>query len=172
MRVVPVPLLALALLAAPAAADPPDPAVLVDARRDTADELARRLWGWAELGYQEEKSSQLLQAELARAGFRVTAGVAGLPTAFVAEWGEGAPVIGILAELDALPGLSQAAVPRREPVTELDARLGAEHDLPLPEVASALVAFVAVVLGGLARLPVEAEGAVALERFARDGQRV
>jgi len=92
----------------------PDAASAVEARRERAVAWAARLWDWAELGYQETRSAKLLRDALAAEGFRVESGVAGLPTAFVAEWGEGEPVIGILAELDALPGLSQAAVPRRE----------------------------------------------------------
>ena len=78
--------------------------------------LASDIWGYAELGYQERKSSARLQAYLRKAGFEVEAEVAGMPTAFVASHGAGKPVIGILAEFDALPGLSQAAEPRRAPL--------------------------------------------------------
>lgn len=84
------------------------------AQRTDFDEVALRIWEWAEVGYQEERSSGLLQEQLRSAGFEVEAGVAGMPTAFVAEWGSGGPVVGILAEFDALPGISQAAVPRAE----------------------------------------------------------
>ena len=63
------------------------------------------------MGYQEERSSGLLQEQLTAAGFSVDAGVAGMPTGFIGEWGSDGPVIGILAEFDALPGVSQAAVP-------------------------------------------------------------
>jgi len=79
-------------------------------------QIARSIWGWAEVGYQEVKSSALLQKELSAAGFRVEAGVAGIPTAFVASFGKGEPVIGILAEFDALPGITQDAVPVRRPL--------------------------------------------------------
>lgn len=84
------------------------------AQRADFDEVALSIWEWAEVGYQEEKSSGLLQEQLRAAGFEVEAGVAGMPTAFVAEWGSGGPVIGILAEYDALPGISQTAAPRPE----------------------------------------------------------
>jgi aminobenzoyl-glutamate utilization protein B len=77
---------------------------------------SKTIWDYAELGYQEEKSSTLLQRELQSAGFRVQSGVAGEPTAFVASFGQGQPVIGIMGEFDALPGLSQAATPNRSPV--------------------------------------------------------
>jgi aminobenzoyl-glutamate utilization protein B len=83
--------------------------------RDT--EVAQSIWNWAEVGYQEVKSSALLQKELASAGFKVEAGVAGMPTAFVASSGEGEPVIGILAEYDALPGITQDASPVRAPLS-------------------------------------------------------
>ena len=87
------------------------------AKRESRDaELARSMWEWAEVGYQEVKSSELLQKELTGAGFKVEAGVAGIPTAFVATAGSGKPVIGILAEYDALPGINQDAVPVRDPI--------------------------------------------------------
>ncbi len=79
-------------------------------------EIAHSIWDWAEVGYQETRSSALLEKELAGAGFKVEAGVAGIPTAFVASAGSGKPVIGILAEYDALPGINQDAVPERKPI--------------------------------------------------------
>ena len=74
-------------------------------------EVAQTIWSYAELGYQEEQSSALLQNTLESEGFKIEKGVAGIPTAFVATFGTGGPTIGILAEYDALPGLSQKAVP-------------------------------------------------------------
>ena len=73
--------------------------------------VAQTIWSYAELGYQEEKSSALLQETLAKEGFTIEKGVAGIPTAFIATYGSGGPTIAILAEYDALPGLSQKAVP-------------------------------------------------------------
>jgi len=87
----------------------------VNARTDEAWKNASQIWEWAEPGYQEVKSSKLLADWLESAGFRVTAGVAGMPTAFIAEFGEGKPVVAILGEYDALPGLAQEPVPNREP---------------------------------------------------------
>jgi aminobenzoyl-glutamate utilization protein B len=81
----------------------------IDARRDTYATVAKQIWGFAELGYQEQKSSALLQQQLRAAGFQVKAGVADIPTAFVATFGSGKPIIGIVGEFDALPGLSQEA---------------------------------------------------------------
>ncbi|NBX41284.1 MAG: amidohydrolase, partial [Gammaproteobacteria bacterium] len=88
----------------------------VEARRAADRAMALELWNWAEVGYQEVQSSARLQKELRDAGFTIRTGVAEMPTAFVAEYGSGKPVIGILAEMDALPGVSQAAVPERSPL--------------------------------------------------------
>ena len=77
----------------------------VESRRAVDRAVAQELWSWAEVGYQEEQSSARLQKELRAAGFTIRAGVAGMPTAFVAEYGSGKPVIAILAEMDALPGV-------------------------------------------------------------------
>ncbi|MGE0588517.1 MAG: amidohydrolase [Cyclobacteriaceae bacterium] len=87
----------------------------LDAKADSYTNVARQLWENPELGYLEEKSSALLQSELQKAGFKVEKGVAGIPTAFVASYGSGKPVIGILGEFDALPGMSQEAAPERKP---------------------------------------------------------
>lgn len=88
----------------------------VEARRAVDRSVALEIWNWAEVGYQEEQTSGRLQKELRDAGFTIRAGVADMPTAFVAEYGSGKPVIAILAEMDALPGVSQAAVPERSPL--------------------------------------------------------
>ncbi len=88
----------------------------VEQLADELKEMNRSIWQWAELGLQEHRSSKLLADRLERAGFKVTRGVASMPTAFVAEWGSGRPIIGILAEYDALPGMSQKVAPRREPL--------------------------------------------------------
>jgi aminobenzoyl-glutamate utilization protein B len=81
-------------------------------------EISRQIWENPELGFAENKSSALLQEELRRAGFRVEAGQAGMPTAFVAEWGSGKPVIAVLAEYDGLPGMSQDEATEKRPRAE------------------------------------------------------
>jgi aminobenzoyl-glutamate utilization protein B len=86
----------------------------LDLHSDAHAEMAREIWDLAELGYQETESSRLLQTALEVNGFQLERGIAGIPTAFVASFGSGKPVIGILAEFDALPGISQAAVPFRK----------------------------------------------------------
>jgi aminobenzoyl-glutamate utilization protein B len=75
--------------------------------------VAKQIWQFAEPGYQETQSSKLLADTLEKAGFVVKRGVADIPTAFTATYGEGKPVIGIMGEYDALPGLSQQAVPEQ-----------------------------------------------------------
>jgi len=82
--------------------------------KDRFSQIALDIWGFAEMGYQEEQSSALLQETLAAAGFKITTNVAGIPTAFTAEYGTEGPVIAILGEYDALPGLSQKAIPSKE----------------------------------------------------------
>lgn len=102
---------------------------LVDQRADKSAANARQIWEWAELGYQEEKSSNLLKQNLQANGFAITSGVAEIPTAFVAEYGKGGPVIAILAEYDALPGINQDAVPDRTPIADKNAAHACGHNL-------------------------------------------
>ncbi|MBX9785165.1 MAG: amidohydrolase [Chitinophagaceae bacterium] len=83
----------------------------IQASYDLYKNTALQIWDYAEVGYKEVKSTALLQQTLKDNGFNVEAGVAGIPTAFVATYGSGSPVIGILAEFDALPGLSQTNSP-------------------------------------------------------------
>ena len=80
--------------------------------------ISRQIWESPELGFHENKSSTLLQDELKANGFDVKGGVAGMPTAFTAQWGSGKPVIGIIGEFDALPGMSQKDVPNLLPIKE------------------------------------------------------
>ena len=101
--------------------------------------VAKQIWTFAEVGYMEEKSSALLQSELRTASFSVKAGVAGEPTAFIAEYGSGKPVIAILGEFDALPGLSQDSVPERKPLRAGGPGHGCGHHLfGTASVASAI----------------------------------
>jgi len=88
----------------------------VDAGAAAFAEVNREIWGYAEPSLLETRSAERLADLLERNGFRVERGVADMPTAFVAEWGEGGPVVGILAEYDALPSLSQKAQPTQDPL--------------------------------------------------------
>ncbi len=90
----------------------------IDQNQKRITEVADTIWGYAELGLTETKSSKLLQDELRKHGFKVEAGVASMPTAFVATWGSGKPVIGVMGEFDALPGISNKVVPEKVPLRE------------------------------------------------------
>lgn len=88
----------------------------LDTRAAEYQKIALQIWDYAEVGYKEYNSSKLLQETLKANGFDVKAGVADIPTAFVATFGQGKPVIGILAEYDALPGLAQKAEPEKKSI--------------------------------------------------------
>jgi aminobenzoyl-glutamate utilization protein B len=99
----------------------------------------QEIWNFAELGLEEYRSSDRLIKVLEKAGFKVKKGVAGMPTAFIAEYGSGAPVIGILAEYDALPELSQESKGVRKPVAGRTTGHGCGHSaLGTAAVGSAL----------------------------------
>ena len=90
----------------------------LDRHFQTYDKLQKTIWADPELGFLETNSSGLLKQHLRENGFTIEEGVAGMPTSFIATYGSGSPVIGLLAEFDALPGLSQDTVPYRKPVKE------------------------------------------------------
>lgn len=101
----------------------------IESRSAVYWEAARKIWRWAEPGYQESKSSGLLADLLRKAGFSVTTGDAGIPTAIVASYGSGSPIVGILGEFDALPELSQEPVSHRSPVADQDYGHACGHHL-------------------------------------------
>lgn len=101
----------------------------IDARASEYGAIAQQIWNYAEVGYLETESSALLQRTLRSAGFEVDSGVAGMPTAFVASYGDRGPVIGILAEFDALPGISQDRVPQRTILNDKGAGHACGHHL-------------------------------------------
>lgn len=91
--------------------------------------LSDEIWGYAETALLETRSSKAIADWLEVHGFRLTRGVAGMPTAFVAEYGEGRPVIGVMGEYDALPRLSQKAQPTQEAVRPGAPGHGCGHNL-------------------------------------------
>jgi aminobenzoyl-glutamate utilization protein B len=101
----------------------------IQSHYDEYKKIALQIWDYAEVGYKEVKSTALLQKTLRDNGFTIKAGVADIPTAFVASYGSGSPVIGILAEFDALPGLSQQPIPERAPIDGKIAGHGCGHHL-------------------------------------------
>lgn len=101
----------------------------VEKRTKEYEQIAKSIWNWAEVGYQEEKSSGLLKKTLSNEGFSIESGVAEIPTAFVAEYGSGKPTIGILAEFDALPGIPQEVATERKPIIDSGAGHACGHHL-------------------------------------------
>lgn len=129
-------------LALPLVAQTTKPAVFqrIDTTKAVYDDIAMKIWDYAEVGYRETKSAALLQEQLRKEGFRVEAGVAGIPTAFTATYGSGKPVIVIMGEYDALPGVSQEAVPEKKPRAGVNAGHACGHHLFGAASAQAAVA--------------------------------
>ncbi len=136
--------LAILLLAIPAPAPvDPDKEVAfrwVDENAAAIRKVSLNIWNNAELALREFKSSRELAAYLESNGFRVERGVAGLPTAFVATYGSGKPVIAIYGEFDALPGVSQKAEPVRAALVEGGAGHACGHNLFGTASATAAIA--------------------------------
>lgn len=112
----------------------------MDARAEHFKEVSHRIWEFAELKFEEFKSSALLISELEKAGFQVQTNIAGIPTAFIASWGKGKPVIGMLGEYDALPELQQEAVAEKKPENKSTPGHGCGHNLLGTAAAFAAIA--------------------------------
>ncbi|WP_028527213.1 amidohydrolase [Runella limosa] len=100
--------------------------------------LSKQIWTLAEVGYQEVRSSAILQDQLRKEGFKVQSAVADMPTAFVASFGEGKPVIGILGEFDALPGLSQDSIPVKKSIGGIAGHACGHHLFGVGSLASVI----------------------------------
>jgi aminobenzoyl-glutamate utilization protein B len=126
----------------PARETPAKRAVLRAVDRNAADlaGLSDRIWAYAETALREHKSAAALADYAEQQGFRVERGVAGMPTAFVATYGSGKPVIGVMGEYDALPGVSQQASPVQEPLVAGAAGHGCGHNLFGPASLGAALA--------------------------------
>jgi aminobenzoyl-glutamate utilization protein B len=111
------------------AADSDDVLARVAAHAERFAAVSRQIWETPELGFHENKSSAVLQQELRANGFQVVVGVAGMPTGFTATFGSGKPVIALMGEFDALPGLSQKDVPALSPVLAGAPGQGCGHNL-------------------------------------------
>src|SRR5438067_3976415 len=119
-------MLALALIIA--AASPTD--AYLDQTRARWEGLSRQIWEYAETGLKEDKSAAAIEELLQKEGFKVERNVGGIPTAFVATAGSGAPVVAIMAEYDALPGLSQkSGEAKKDPEKEGAPGHGCGHNL-------------------------------------------
>jgi aminobenzoyl-glutamate utilization protein B len=101
----------------------------MDARAAHYGDVSRKIWEFAEVGFKETRSADLLKSELSGAGFSIAEGIGGMPTAFTATWGQGKPVIAVMGEYDALAGLSQRDTPERSPLVEGGAGHGCGHNL-------------------------------------------
>jgi aminobenzoyl-glutamate utilization protein B len=138
----------------------------IEANKERLIELSDKVWQFAELGLVEHKSSALLTDELKKHGFRVERGVAGMPTAFVASWGRGKPVVGLLGEYDALPGLSQKGVPREEPLEAGKPGHGCGHNIYGVTALAAAVAVKQVMQKSRIRGTVKVFGCPAEENYS------
>jgi aminobenzoyl-glutamate utilization protein B len=101
----------------------------LDENRPELSKISDKIWRLAEIAMEEFESAEVLASYLEKMGFKVERGASGMPTAFVAVYGSGEPVIGILAEYDALPGLSQDAVPYKKPLEEGKPGHGCGHNI-------------------------------------------
>ncbi len=137
--------------------------------------LSDEIWEYAELGLHEYKSAKALMGFLEANGFNIESGVAGMPTAFVATWGRGKPVIGFLGEYDALPGVSQRALPGREELVPGGSGHGCGHNLLGVAAAAGAIALKEEISGRGIEGTVKYYGCPAEENFsgkafmARDG---
>jgi aminobenzoyl-glutamate utilization protein B len=113
---------------------------MMDNNYEKTANMAQKIWDYAELGYLETQSSNLLKKTLAAEGFEIEEGVAGIPTSFVATYGTKGPVIGILAEFDALPGLNQAADPFPSKIPNKNSAHACGHNLFSAGSVSAAIA--------------------------------
>ncbi len=110
----------------------------LDSKAEAYGAIAQNIWELAEMGYQEEKSSALLQQTLSDEGFTIEKGVAGIPTAFIAEYGSGSPIIAIMGEYDALPGLSQEAVAEKKSAGKVAGHACGHHLFGTASTAAAI----------------------------------
>lgn len=137
----------------------------VETQKDELITVSDKIWAAAEIAFQEKVSSQTL-IDYARAnGFDVEVGVAETPTAFVATYGSGKPVIGILGEFDALPGISQKTVPEKTPFKEGAAGHGCGHNMYGTASLGAAVAIKNLISEGKLKGTVKFFGTPAEEKF-------
>ncbi|MFX1346973.1 MAG: amidohydrolase, partial [Promethearchaeota archaeon] len=132
-------------------------------------EISDKIWGFAELGFQEYKSSALLAKVLKENAFNVDEGIAGIPTAFVASYGGGKPIIGVLGEYDALPGLSQVIEPIRKPLKEGAPGHGCGHNLLGTAGIGAVLAIKEALNAGEVNGTIKYYGCPAEEKFNAKG---
>ena len=137
----------------------------IDQKYKELTDLSDKIWSFEEIAFQETQSAKAL-ADFAEAhGFTVKRGVAEIPTAFTAEFGSGSPVIGILGEFDALPGLSQKTVPHKDPLNAGSAGHGCGHNLFGTASLGAAIAIKELIAEGKLKGTVRFYGTPAEEKF-------
>lgn len=137
----------------------------IDQKYKELTDLSDKIWSFEEIAFQETQSAKAL-ADFAEAhGFTVKRGVAEIPTAFTAEFGSGSPVIGILGEFDALPGLSQQTVPHKAPLNPGSAGHGCGHNLFGTASLGAAIAIKELIAEGKLQGTVRFYGTPAEEKF-------
>lgn len=137
----------------------------VDTHTQEMTGISDKIWAAAETAFNESQSSKLLSDYAEANGFKVERGVAEIPTAFVATYGSGKPVIGILGEFDALPGLSQKANPTKDPVTVGDPGHGCGHNLFGTASLGAAIAIKELIESGKLKGTIKFFGTPAEEKF-------
>jgi len=141
----------------------------IDSNKEQLIEISDEIWKFAEIGLEEYESSKLLIKTLKSAGFRIQSGVADMPTAFIASYGVGKPIIAILGEYDALPGLSQIAEPVKKPLKEGAPGHGCGHNLLGAGSLSAVLAVKEAIDAGDANGTIRYYGCPAEEKFNSKG---
>ncbi len=101
----------------------------IDNQRNLLNDVCQKIWAHPETAFREYKACEWIAEALKNAGYQVETGAGGVPTAIKASWGSGKPIIGLLAEYDALPGLSQKVVTYKEPAEEGASGHGCGHNL-------------------------------------------
>ena len=137
----------------------------IEQKSDELITISDNIWHLAEVAFREEKSAQYLMEYAKQNGFDVDSDLAGMPTAFTATFGEGSPVIGIIGEFDALPGLSQTTVPYKNELTDGGAGHGCGHNLFGTASLGAAVAIKELIEKGSLKGTVKYFGTPAEEKF-------
>ena len=137
----------------------------IEQKSDELVTMSDNIWHAAEVAFREEKSAEYLIAYAKQNGFDVDSDLAGMPTAFTATYGEGSPVIGIIGEFDALPGLSQTTAPYKNELTEGGAGHGCGHNLFGTASLGAAVAIKELIEKGSLKGTVKFFGTPAEEKF-------
>ncbi len=137
----------------------------IESKQEQLISISDEIWALAETAFNEEGSSKILADYAEENGFKVERGVAGMPTAFTATYGSGKPVIGILGEFDALPGISQKAQPTKDPLNEGAAGHGCGHNLFGTASLAAAIAVKELIAEGKLKGTIRFYGTPAEEKF-------